>query len=92
MVSNIYWVLEQENSHINYEAFAEPTSKIPVDYRSVISKYLRADFKLKHHQAEWISRDENFAKFVGKPVRVLSQDPLENIISFICSQNNNIKR
>lgn len=42
----------------------------------------------------WSKIDANFAKkaihFQG--IRMLRQDPWENLISFICSSNNNIKR
>jgi N-glycosylase/DNA lyase len=42
----------------------------------------------------WSKLDANFAKkavhFQG--IRILRQDPWENLISFICSSNNNINR
>ncbi|KAH8274874.1 hypothetical protein KR044_002291, partial [Drosophila immigrans] len=83
-----YWVLTPESDHICYEAHAA----VKQDFDALLSGYLRADFDLRQQQAIWMQADEQFAKFVGKPVRMLSQEPLENIICFMCSQNNNIKR
>ena len=44
--------------------------------------------------ALWSKADSNFAavspQFPG--VRMLNQDPVENVFSFICSSNNNIQR
>ena len=49
---------------------------------------------LKNLYQQWSQNDENFAKkcpnFPG--VRMLDQDPVENVFSFICSSNNNIQR
>ncbi|KAH8373263.1 hypothetical protein KR009_010238, partial [Drosophila setifemur] len=92
VASNIYWELTPEDTSIRYEAYSKCPGGTSMDYKSLISNYLRSDFNIKKHQTEWMGKDENFAKFVGKAVRVLAQEPLENIISFMCSQNNNIKR
>jgi len=88
---NTYWVLTPESEQITYEAHAEADNQ-EHDFNALLSDYLRADFDLEQEQNAWLQADEQFTKFVGKPVRMLSQDPLENIISFLCSQNNHIKR
>lgn len=48
--------------------------------------------------AQWKKNDENFAKALKisgpllEGIRILAQDPIETLFSFICSSNNNIKR
>ncbi|KAI1645624.1 DNA glycosylase [Daldinia loculata] len=59
---------------------------------------LRHYFSLKHDSTalydQWSKSDPNFrkkaSKFMG--IRILSQDPWEALIAFICSSNNNISR
>ncbi|EDW72167.2 uncharacterized protein Dwil_GK10343 [Drosophila willistoni] len=87
-----FWVLAPTNEHIEFEAFADSVPEQTYVYEAMLSEYLRADFDLEREQCSWTKNDEKFATFSGKPVRILSQEPLENIICFICSQNNNIKR
>ncbi|KAH8387511.1 hypothetical protein KR093_007476, partial [Drosophila rubida] len=90
---NTYWVLTPESEHISYEAHAAAApAAVKYDCDALLGGYLRADFDLQQQQAVWMKADAHFANFVGKPVRMLSQEPLENIICFMCSQNNNIKR
>lgn len=88
---NAYWVLQPEKEQIVYEAHAAAEHQ-ERDFDILLRDYLRADFDLEAQQAAWVKADKKFTKFVGKPVRILSQEPLENIICFMCSQNNNIKR
>ncbi|PFH51173.1 hypothetical protein AMATHDRAFT_143256 [Amanita thiersii Skay4041] len=56
--------------------------------------YLQLDVDLQRLYQEWAAKDQNFAglkdRFGG--IRILRQDPWENLISFICSSNNNIAR
>lgn len=63
-------------------------------YENLLSDYLRLDENLEELYSDWSSRDPNFKnsaeKFYG--IRMLKQDPVENIFSFICSTNNNIAR
>jgi N-glycosylase/DNA lyase len=59
-----------------------------------IHDYFNLRVNVRDLYAEWSLKDATFAKhslqFAG--IRVLRQDPWENLISFICSSNNNIKR
>ncbi|GFT71873.1 hypothetical protein NPIL_511091 [Nephila pilipes] len=60
----------------------------------IIKDYFNLKFQLEDHYALWSKADENF-KSVGqnyKGIRILRQDPVENLFSFICSANNNIPR
>ncbi|XP_073979568.1 8-oxoguanine DNA glycosylase isoform X3 [Rhodnius prolixus] len=60
----------------------------------VLIEYLRLDHEVNNYYGEWSEKDLHFKKvakdFCG--IRILSQDPVENMFSFICSSNNNIKR
>jgi N-glycosylase/DNA lyase len=60
----------------------------------LLKKYFRLDVSLEEHYAQWSKKDPHFKKAAEKftGVRILSQDPVENIFSFICSSNNNIAR
>ncbi|KAI0748560.1 DNA glycosylase [Daedaleopsis nitida] len=59
-----------------------------------IRDYFQLDIDLVDLYRQWSAADPVFHKlrdrFVG--IRMLRQDPFENLISFICSSNNNISR
>lgn len=59
-----------------------------------LKDYFQLNVDLVRLYSEWAERDPVFAKlrtrFEG--IRMLRQDPWENLISFICSSNNNISR
>lgn len=59
-----------------------------------VKSYFRMEFKLQDLYKDWSRRDSFFAKQAQgcEGVRLLQQPPFEALISFICSQNNGIKR
>lgn len=63
-------------------------------HESILKKYFRMDMDLKSLYEDWSKKDSIFKaaadKFYG--VRMLAQEPVENLFSFICSQNNHITR
>lgn len=63
-------------------------------YDSIIKDYFQLDINLRQLYIEWSRADSNFAKIaLSMPgIRILRQDPVENLFSFICSSNNNISR
>ena len=57
--------------------------------------YLNLDQSVTKLYEEWSRRDPEFFAKIATPmigIRCLRQDPFECTMSFICSQNNNIKR
>lgn len=62
--------------------------------RQLLEDYFRVDYKLEDLYKTWSMNDEHFALCSKgyKGFRILRQDPLENVFSFICATNNNIKR
>ncbi|KAJ7097823.1 N-glycosylase/DNA lyase [Mycena belliarum] len=59
-----------------------------------LNSYFQLDVDLQKLYAEWSARDKVFSaietRFSG--IRILRQDPWENLVSSICSSNNNIGR
>ncbi|KAG6814499.1 hypothetical protein H0H92_000024 [Tricholoma furcatifolium] len=59
-----------------------------------LKDYFQLDIDLAALYDEWSTRDPVFARMQSRfqGIRILRQDPWENLISFICSSNNNISR
>ncbi|CAL9732040.1 N-glycosylase/DNA lyase [Monosporozyma unispora] len=57
-----------------------------------LKQYFRLEVDLTSHQDLWKATDPNFKDIPPQGIRILSQEPWETLISFICSSNNNISR
>jgi N-glycosylase/DNA lyase len=95
--------LRQDTTSLHYRAIYASSSSssssasstaTPDDTPELLRDYFNLSTDLTTLYATWSSRDPNFSKkapsFTG--VRMLRQDPWENVVSFICSSNNNIAR
>ncbi|CAG8692776.1 13112_t:CDS:2, partial [Ambispora leptoticha] len=75
----------------------QTTRQIEKDLDSVykfLYDYFQLNLNLSECYARWSAADPNFAKVAQQfqGIRILRQDPVENLICFICSSNNNISR
>jgi N-glycosylase/DNA lyase len=63
-------------------------------YQQLLNNYFRLDINLENYYEDWIKAHNHFKTMSSQfyAVRMLDQDPVENLISFICSQNNHISR
>ncbi|XP_031764391.2 N-glycosylase/DNA lyase isoform X2 [Galleria mellonella] len=94
------WKLKQQDDYLNYQIIgtlhpSAANAKIDnVNFGELLEKYFRLDLNLAKYYQEWSSKDELFksacVQFFG--IRILNQEPVENLFSFICSQNNHISR
>lgn len=70
----------------------EPLSEY--NYEKLLIHYFRLNLSLNDYYKEWSQKDKLFEEackqFYG--IRMLAQEPVENLFSFICSQNNHISR
>lgn len=88
--------LSQTEAGISYSSVFPPdrSPKAQDDTHEVLHDYLNLGVDLPSLYKQWSARDAHFRRisveFLG--LRMLRQDPFENLISFICSSNNNISR
>ena len=81
---------------MHYRAIFPVTATAPQkdDTAELIRDYFNLDVNLTELYERWSAADAHFLKkavrFAG--IRMLRQDPWENLVSFICSSNNNISR
>lgn len=63
-------------------------------YENLLKKYFRLDFDLETYYKKWSEAHQHFAskQSMYQNIRQLDLDVVENLFSFICSQNNNISR
>jgi N-glycosylase/DNA lyase len=64
-----------------------------VESALVLHNYFQLTVKLSELYDRWCRSDVRFEKGqIPMGIRVLAQEPLENLLSFICSSNNNVQR
>ncbi|XP_076972751.1 N-glycosylase/DNA lyase isoform X1 [Tamandua tetradactyla] len=91
------WTLTQTERELYctvYRGDKGQTGRPTVDELQALHQYFQLDISLAQLYHHWDSVDSHFQlvarKFQG--VRLLRQDPVECLFSFICSSNNNIAR
>lgn len=87
------WELVQGDTSIQYKSHRKRSKNLKDD-AEVLKNYCRLDVNLPKLYQHWSDQDPNFKKAAEKfyGVRMLHQDVIENVFSFICSSNNNIAR
>lgn len=63
-------------------------------YESLLKAYFRLNVDLSECYSQWTTSHKHFESQSSQfyAIRQLDQDPVENLFSFICSQNNHISR
>jgi len=84
-------LLTQDESDVFYHCVNQPDAQ---DIEENLKDYFQLKIDLPSLYLKWSKNDPIFDKIaLNYPgVRMLRQDPVENVFSFICSANNNIAR
>jgi N-glycosylase/DNA lyase len=95
VIEDKIFILNQTQNSILYSTYS--TTKNDCETSQILSDYLRLDVDLSSLYDQWSKIDPIFQQKLSlnpnlHGVRVLNQDIIENLFSFICSSNNNIKR
>ncbi|XP_039752698.1 N-glycosylase/DNA lyase isoform X2 [Pararge aegeria] len=103
--SKTVWKLRQREEFLQYkvigsllQSIVQKKNDVEFDnngvFEGLLKKYFRLDFNLSDYYTKWSEKDDLFKaackQFYG--IRMLAQEPVENLFSFICSQNNHISR
>lgn len=83
--------MTQNEKEIRFRVLNGSTSQ---DEKLVLEKYFQLDVDFHELCSQWSATDEFFKTAAAGTagVRILKQDPLETLVAFICSSNNNIPR
>ncbi|KAI9362996.1 N-glycosylase/DNA lyase-like protein [Zopfochytrium polystomum] len=92
--------LKQNLEHIFYRistdgtAAASEADALDARVKQYLHDYFQLDVSVSDLYKVWSSRDDNFQRRAASlgGVRLLRQDPVENLLTFICTSNNNIAR
>ncbi|KAI0647304.1 DNA glycosylase [Trametes meyenii] len=91
--------LRQSPDVLYYRSVFPPTAIVDIEVQEAetlawIRDYFQLDIDLMALYEQWSTMDPVFHRLRDRfeGIRMLRQDPFENLISFICSSNNNITR
>lgn len=86
-------LLRQDAENLYYSDIK--SGEVKIDTVDVLKEYFSLHISLDDLYSQWSEKDAHFKKIATSQfegIRILRQDPWENLCSFICSTNNNIKR
>lgn len=86
-------LLRQDAHNLYYADIKSPQVKL--ETIDILKDYFSLHISLADLYTQWSEKDPHFKKIATSQfegIRILRQDPWENLCSFICSTNNNIKR
>ncbi|XP_049622316.1 N-glycosylase/DNA lyase [Suncus etruscus] len=97
VLANQVWTFTQTEEQLFctvYRPDRGPESRPTPEELKTVHRYFQLDVSLAQLYHHWSSVDPHFQKVAQKfpGVRLLRQDPVECLFSFICSSNNNISR
>ncbi|CAB3977915.1 N-glycosylase DNA lyase-like [Paramuricea clavata] len=95
VLSGKVWTFKQSSDGIYYKVNSRLSEvESTTQNESILNDYFQLNIDLHHLYDHWSSRDDNFKQVAAtiSGFRLLRQDPVENLFSFICSSNNNIER
>jgi N-glycosylase/DNA lyase len=86
--------LRQLDGDVAYQVLARTPDASPSEDAAAISDYFNLSINLSELSQKWIAADVHFSRLsTALPgARMMRQDPVECLFSFICSQNNHISR
>jgi len=95
--------LQHQNDNLRYTFFININNENLIEISNdndrrvetalILHNYFQLTIKLSDLFEKWCKSDTRFEKGeMPMGIRVLAQEPLENLISFICSSNNNVQR
>nr|XP_047928969.1 N-glycosylase/DNA lyase [Anser cygnoides] len=86
------WTLVQERDRLWYTVYGEEPPGPDTD--GILRDYFQLDVGLPALYRAWGAADPHFRRVAGDfpGVRVLRQDPVECLLSFICTSNNHVAR
>ena len=89
------WILRQDETGVDFRVLsADGATPDQEKAQALIEDYFQLSVSLPDLYRTWSETDEAFRSIgTNLPgVRMLRQDPVENLFCFICSSNNNIQR
>ncbi|XP_008541305.1 N-glycosylase/DNA lyase isoform X1 [Equus przewalskii] len=97
VLANQVWTLTQTEEQLYctvYRGDKRQVGKPTLEELKAVRQYFQLDVSLAQLYHHWSSVDPHFQEVAQKfqGVRLLQQDPIECLFSFICSSNNNIAR
>lgn len=81
-------------SKLDVKSFGDTVTDNDVKSEAILRDYFQLSINLGSLYDTWSEADTHFAKIAESfpGIRILRQDPTENLFSFICSSNNHISR